>query len=199
MHPRIAELVSFMEGERREVEIALEAIPERWRQRRPSAGAWSAAEVVDHLARVERSVARVVDRRTARAREAGLGAETSAESVLGTLDHERIAGPGKLTAPELVRPTPDADTAGAVAALNESRALMRAVLQEADGLALGEVIQEHPTMGELNLYQWVLFVGLHERRHLRQLRALAEWSRAAGSGEVMEVMEGIQDAEASDA
>lgn len=183
MHPRIAELVSFIEGERRGVEAALAAVPERLRQRRPSAGAWSAAEVVDHLARVERSVARVVDRRTARAREAGLGVETSAESVIGMLDHERIAGPGKLTAPELVRPSDGVDAADAMAALNESRLLLRAALKEVDGLALGEVTQSHPTMGELNLYQWVLFVGLHERRHLRQLRALAEWGQGVEDGE----------------
>ncbi|MHB1223108.1 MAG: DinB family protein [Gemmatimonadaceae bacterium] len=182
MHPRIAELVSFIEGERRGVESALAAVPEPWRQRRPSAGSWSAAEVVDHLARVEQGVARVVERRTAGALEAGLGAETSVESVLGTLDHEKIAGPGKLTAPELVRPDPDVDAAGAVAALAESRMLLRSALLEADGLALGEVTQTDPLLGELNLYQWVLFVGLHERRHLRQLRALADWSRAAADG-----------------
>lgn len=183
MHPRIAELVSFIDIERQGVEAALDAVPERWRQRRQSPGSWTAAEVVDHLARVEQGVARVVAHRTAKARAAGLGAETSEESVLARLDHEAIGGAGRRTAPEIVRPTADADADEALTALRRSRAELRGVLAEADGLALGEIVHTHVALGELDLYQWVLFVGLHERRHTRQLRAIADWSRAAAAAE----------------
>ena len=33
--------------------------------------------------------------------------------------------------------------------------------------------QEHHVFGELDLYQWVLFAGFHERRHTEQLREVA--------------------------
>lgn len=184
MHPRIAELVSFIDVEREGVEEALGAVPERWRERRRSPEAWTAAEVIDHLARVESGVARLVERRSAKAREAGVGAETSDTSVLGRLDHHDVSGTTKLVAPEMVRPAPGVGAAEAITALRQAREALRASLGAADGLALGEIFQAHAVLGELDLYQWVLFVGLHERRHARQLRAIAEWSRAAEAGEL---------------
>jgi hypothetical protein len=42
-----------------------------------------------------------------------------------------------------------------------------------DGLALGRVTRAHPTLGPLNRYQWVLFVGQHEARHAAQLQDIA--------------------------
>lgn len=189
MHPRIAELVSFIDVEREGVEEALEAVPPQWRERRQSPEAWTAAEVIDHLARVESGVARVVARRSAKAREAGVGAETSETSVLDRLDHDQISGTRKLMAPEIVRPAPGVGAVEAITALREAREALRASLEAADGLALGEIFQAHAALGELDLYQWVLFVGLHERRHARQLRAIAEWSRAAEAGESPPVAE----------
>ena len=101
--------------------------------------------------------------------------------MLGALDHEKIGGAGKLVAPEAVRPTPDAGADEATTALREARAALTASLLAADGLALGEIVHTHPALGDLDLYQWVLFVGLHDRRHARQIRAIADWCRAAGA------------------
>ncbi|MDB4916548.1 MAG: DinB-like domain protein, partial [Gemmatimonadetes bacterium] len=53
--------------------------------------------------------------------------------------------------------------------LDASRAVLRDALAGADGLALGSIKHTHPAFGELDLYQWVLFVGLHERRHAGQV------------------------------
>ena len=41
---------------------------------------------------------------------------------------------------------------------------------EPDGLALGEIRHTHLRFGELDLYQWILFVAEHEKRHVAQLR-----------------------------
>jgi len=48
-----------------------------------------------------------------------------------------------------------------------------------DGLALGELRHTHMRFGEIDLYQWILFVGIHERRHTSQLREVAEQLAAA--------------------
>jgi hypothetical protein len=39
-----------------------------------------------------------------------------------------------------------------------------------DGRDLTAVRAMHPRLGLLNAYEWFLFVGLHEERHLGQLR-----------------------------
>ena len=43
----------------------------------------------------------------------------------------------------------------------------------ADGKDLRPVRQAHFLFGELDFYQWVAFVGFHERRHTAQLREIA--------------------------
>lgn len=174
MHRRIAELCSFIEGERAGVRAALAEMPPEWLERRPGPGEWTAAEVVDHLARVEQGVARIVERRVERALAEGLlSPETDEGSVLDRLAHADVAGDHRAVAPEIVRPAADTGAADALSALEGSRAALHAALTAADGYALGQIVQPHPVLGELDLYQWVLFVGLHERRHCRQLRAIA--------------------------
>ncbi len=39
----------------------------------------------------------------------------------------------------------------------------------ADGLSLGEIKHTHPVLGELDLYQWLIFLGQHESRHKKQI------------------------------
>jgi hypothetical protein len=39
----------------------------------------------------------------------------------------------------------------------------------ASGLSLGEIKHTHPILGELDLYQWLIFVGQHEGRHKKQI------------------------------
>ena len=43
---------------------------------------------------------------------------------------------------------------------------------EGDGLDLSSVRMAHPRLGELDAYQWILFVAHHETRHVRQLERL---------------------------
>jgi len=47
-----------------------------------------------------------------------------------------------------------------------------AAMESGDGLALGEIRHTHPRFGELDLYQWCLFVAEHEKRHVTQLRGV---------------------------
>ena len=51
--------------------------------------------------------------------------------------------------------------------------MLRSAIADADGLALGLIMHPHPVVGDINLYEWILFVGLHEQRHVRQIGAVA--------------------------
>jgi hypothetical protein len=63
--------------------------------------------------------------------------------------------------------------AEALAGLDASRVALRNSLREADGIALN-FTYPHPMFGPLDLYQWLVFVGLHESRHACQIRELGE-------------------------
>jgi hypothetical protein len=74
-----------------------------------------------------------------------------------------------LQSPEPVRPRGDVDYREALAGLNSSREVLRASAASANGLALSEIKHTHPILGELDLYQWLIFLGAHEERHRKQI------------------------------
>ncbi len=170
MHPRIHELVDFLERQRAAVLASAQSLPRgRW-STRPEVERWSVGEVAAHLHRVERGVARLVAMRVAEARAAGHAEESESSSVLGSLDAWMIPERSqRLVAPARVTPTDVPDAEGVLAQLAESRVEMRQAIAAADGLALGSIHHEHPVLGPIDLYQWILFVGQHEARHRAQI------------------------------
>lgn len=179
MHPRLTELLDYLDVTRASVLDAASALPpERWTVR-PTPDRWSVAEVYWHLQRVESGVAKLIRKRATEARAQGHPAEDADGSQLGALDGRRVADRTiRIQAPPQVTPTemPSADVVQQL--LSESREMLRAVIADADGLALGRITHPHPMLGEIDLYQWILFVGQHEERHVGQIAEAA----AAASG-----------------
>ena len=173
MHPRLAEIVDYIAEQRRALLAAVEAVPADRRDERPAPDTWSVAEVLDHLQRVESGSTRLLARRVARARESGLPPETETGSLLRSLDATGLLDGPPRKAPEFVLPSPDARASDALVALEASRAELLRLLAEVDGLDLTKVTATHAALGELNVYQWTLFLGEHERRHARQVVAIA--------------------------
>ncbi len=174
VHPRIQELVGYLDWRRAELEKAVSAVPAARREWRPAAGRWSVGEVLEHLTLVETRIGLLLDGRLTAARAAGLGQERDTAPVLPTLDVTRLLDrSAPLIATEASQPTGTLSADEAWAALEEQRHVFRAMLLAADGLALGDVMIPHPRLGLLNVYQWVLFVGAHEGRHTAQVREIA--------------------------
>lgn len=182
MHRRIAELVEYADAARAALLDVAATIPAERFTERPERERWSAAELLEHLARVETGCARVIAKRATAARQAGIAAEGEESSMLGALDGRRVTERSrKLVAPEIVAPAGGLSREAAFDALEKSRAEFLRAIREADGLALGEIRHTHVVLGELDLYQWMLFVGQHERRHLAQLEEIAAHVCAAPS------------------
>jgi hypothetical protein len=181
MHPRLAELVVYAAAQRMALLDAVSTVPESLRDRRPNPECWSIAEVLEHLHRVERGIARLLLRTIERGREAGIPMERESGSLLGCLDGYRLLQRDRhLDAPEPVSPRGEVSAAEGLAALAVSRQDLLAAVRSGDGLALGQLSFVHPLLGSLDLYQWILFVGQHEARHAEQI---AEIGRALiGSG-----------------
>jgi hypothetical protein len=175
MHPRLAELSEHLAVQRQTLLDAAAAVPAEHWQTRPADDRWSVSEIFEHLHRVERGAAAVVAKRVAKARTEGHPAESETSSVLGTLEQFRVSHfARKLVAPELVMPTDNPDRQTAERLVAESRAALLAAMESGDGLALGEIRHTHLRFGELDLYQWILFVAEHEKRHVVQLREVVQ-------------------------
>jgi hypothetical protein len=170
MHARLAETMDYVEEKRKELLQSFAS--ETWDSltSHPSKGGWSVAEILDHLGIVESGVARLIAKRAGRAKEAGLGEEKSMESVLPSFDQHRAKLDGmKMESPETVKPRANVNLKDAVEGLETSRESLRTAVLTADGLSLGEIKHTHPFLGELDLYQWVIFIGQHELRHKKQI------------------------------
>jgi uncharacterized damage-inducible protein DinB len=176
MHPRIAELLRYLDAQREELRAAVARVPPEQRERSPAPGRWSVAEILEHLSIVEASITRLFTVRLAEARERGLGPETETTPVLSTFDLAKLADRSyQVTASEAARPQGKLDAAAAWAALEDARQAFREAVLSGDGLALAGVVhpRPHPVFGILNLYQWVAFVGGHEARHAAQILEIA--------------------------
>jgi hypothetical protein len=75
----------------------------------------------------------------------------------------------KMQSPTTVEPRANADLKEALEGLKTSRESLRAAALAANGLALSEIKHTHPFLGELDLYQWIIFLGQHEARHRKQI------------------------------
>jgi hypothetical protein len=180
MHPRSEEVLNHLEAQRRELRAAVDSVPPHARSTPPAPDRWSVAQILDHLTIIDNRVAIGISKWIMEARDAGLGPETETSSVLKTIPSALITDRSrKVAAPAEVRPRSDVDFEAAWAGIEEAQARLRAAFLTGDGLALGQVVQSHPVMGPLNVYQWMLFGASHEARHTLQIREIAQHFNSA--------------------
>jgi len=174
MHPRTDEMLRHLDANRVVLRAAVDSVAAELRETRPHPGRWSVAEVLEHLARVESSLARLLGAKLTEANAAGrLPPATDVSPIAGSLNHDRIVDRRRaITAGERVLPRGEMDSAMALAALETSRQSLRELLTTLDGLDLSGFTMPHPALGIINGYQWFLFLGSHEARHAGQIREI---------------------------
>ncbi len=174
IYNNIADIYTANDNVRCRLVERVEGLNEAQLKYRPQDGAWSAAEIVEHLSIIERNLARVVQMMLHKAASASVEAGPPPRPMQPfSLDEfAEQARTQKFVAPEEVRPRGDAELADVLGKLRESRAALHA-LQPRFETVDGTLVQyPHPIFGPLNLYQWLAFIGLHEARHLRQIEGL---------------------------
>ena len=172
-HPTdsVPALLALLQVERDQLLAQFAAIPVEQRARSDGAGGWSAAQIVEHVARVDGTVARMI----AKGAELPLTA-TSDERQAGLLTDTRIRWvrerTTKVEAPERVRPAAGLTPDDALAQLHASRAAVLEAFTAADPAVLDGVIVPHPFIGPLTLRAWMELIAHHDARHADQMTAL---------------------------
>ena len=168
MHPRIAELIQYVDAQTDTLRSVYNSIPPERRGTRPAPDRWSPAENVQHLAIVEGRLAQRLASLIEQAR--ALPPETETTSVLGTGPAARAVDRSRrFTTSEASEPR-DVDATRAWDDLMAVRQNLMAVIAAGDGLALGAVTAPHPALGAFSAYDWIAFVGAHAARHADQIR-----------------------------
>ena len=104
----------------------------------------------------------------------GLAPETESSSVLDSLANLSIqdAAIRPLAAPDRLRPSEQPELSGVWESLQAVRLRTLRAYATVDGRALDRISAPHPYFGPLNSYEWFVFIGKHEERHIGQLRGL---------------------------
>jgi hypothetical protein len=170
MHRHLASVLATLDEARGALQQALDSVPAERRTEKPAPDRWSSAEVLEHISLAEAGFSSWITAGIEKARAAGLGNETAARTELPervrTLLADRI---NRRQAPERVHPKGGMSAEAAWQAIAFGERRLRTVLSLADGLALNEVIIEHPALGPFNVYQWIELMAEHRRRHAAQI------------------------------
>jgi hypothetical protein len=167
--PQVEDLLAL---ERERFIAQFERVAVARRAERPWSGGWSAAEVVEHVSRVEAGIARMIGAsatmpKTATPEELAAAAITE-EKVRIVRDHSV-----KAQAPERTHPQGELNADTVLPQLTRSREALLAAFHGADPAVLDGITFLHPFVGPLTLRAWVELIAHHDARHRQQIAELA--------------------------
>ena len=177
---RVERILGGLESARRRLLAEAEGVMDPEFGMRPSPNDWSIAQVFEHLAQVDDSVARGILAVTAGKlkveRKSGdwfryLGWST------GAYKYVRIRRPGSLDTPAAP------DRAASLARIGETRAQLLAAIEEGERRGMWSHFLKHPIFGPMPMREMLTFVAEHEERHRLQIvRIKAKLVRMVAEG-----------------
>ncbi len=140
---------------------------------KPTPDEWSVAEILEHLAKVDRALVTRIDKKLVELEQTGPGNGQSRSFFPFSVDHiSEQAKDRKFKSPEPVLPLAGLPIDESFAKLQSSRADLIAMQPRIEARDLSKTTFPHFVFGELNVYQWLAFFGLHENRHRKQIDRL---------------------------
>ena len=169
MNHKVQEIITEIEAVRQNIYDTVAGLTQPQMDFKSAPERWSISENLSHLNKVERGLPKLYTMLLQKIEEAGLKPETEG-SMLDSLEHAQLdVATQKFQAPERVLPQSGLTKAELLAALQQSRQAILSAVAPAGEYDLSGVTWSHPALGDINFYQWVLFIGKHEKRHLGQI------------------------------
>jgi hypothetical protein len=172
VHLISVQLLHQLEQSRLALRIALDAVPESQHENRPAPERWSVAEVLEHLALVERRSSLVL-RGVAQKSRAGVSM-TSAPDARDFPKHLLLDRTRKITAAEAVRPSGTVSVKQSLPMLEAARDEVKLLISQSGEEVFQAHAYEHPVFGPLNFRQWIEFLAGHEARHTAQIAEIGQ-------------------------
>lgn len=170
----VAEILDAIDETRGRLSTRLAALSNEQENFRPASGGWSIAEIVEHLAILESRLLGLITVMVSKAEKAAPQPRTE-DSNFAPFSLDQIIERSlkeKYTAPETAAPQGGVSVHDSLERLRQSRASLRALQSRLEARDLSGAHYPHPAFGPLDAYQWLLMIGIHEDRHLRQIEAL---------------------------
>jgi uncharacterized damage-inducible protein DinB len=161
-------LVSILTESRDATVAAAESLSGAQWTFRPCEKCWTIGENVEHLITVERNIFGLVKKTLSRSPSVTWHASTAGKEEL--LRNMLLDRTQKREAPEAVQPTGRLDRAEALRVYQECRnELLDFAATTTEPIKAHTEDHRRPAVGTLNAYQWILFIALHNQRHLDQI------------------------------
>lgn len=167
----VEEIFASIEESRAKLRERLEALDEEAGNYKNSAQVWSAAEIAEHLSVIEKRMLGLLSSMLDKA-EADPTSVRKENAPFAPVSLARLSERSraeKFVAPEPVRPQGSVPIAASLASLQQTRETLISLRPRIEPLDLSAYTFPHPVFGPLNFYEWLLFIGAHEARHLRQI------------------------------
>lgn len=177
------ELVDSISSNRQALLDEVTALTDTQLDYKPADGAWSISDILHHLALTDEANLKLTYRALKHAEQRNVPEDaTPDESALNALDGlAEILRTTKAQAPDFVAPQAHLPARDSIARLKASREKMLESIERLSRYDLSELKYTHQLLGELDMYQWILLAGGHERRHAAQvgkIKAQAEFPNA---------------------
>jgi hypothetical protein len=172
MNPRITELIEYLDRERADLDRAIDTIPPDRHTTRPSAEAWSVAEVVNHIALTDGRVTALLTKITGEAKGHGAPPDHDTSPILPKIKVSHVLDRSTKIRNPRGDPAPDCKVRDGLVALDAARNNLKSLLRQPDLPSLSAVTAPHPAFGPLTGYEWLAFMAAHTRRHADQIREI---------------------------
>ncbi len=147
---------------RKELFQSIEGLTDEQFNKIPLSGGWSPKQIFEHLVRMETVIATNI------AKELNNPDSPKSKNKPIALSTNRLV---KVKAPEYTAPTGEFKTKlDMKKELYDSRLFLLDIYESSTDDVLRDKSFKHPIFGQIPLIQWFSFVGLHEKRHLKQLK-----------------------------
>ncbi|MBL8180098.1 MAG: DinB family protein [Blastocatellia bacterium] len=129
---------------------------------------WTLAALIEHVAIVESGISRIAAKLIAAAKEAGKSSDGSFQMSDALAAKFRELAGAKFEAPERVKPTGGIAINESLANLAASTAAFKAMQSDLESYDFAGITFPHPYFGDLTPAEWLLVLGGHEARHMKQ-------------------------------
>src|SRR5262249_14523834 len=129
---------------------------------------WSIAEMVEHVGIVDDRVVKLTRKFLS---ENPVPPEPPQFQPV-SLDRFAPRWAESFTAPERVAPQGEVPISESLAGKKETLETLLGLRSEIEARDCSQMMWPHPIFGDINLYEWLLVSGMHNRRHRQQIEAI---------------------------
>lgn len=170
----IADIYASNESIREKFKGTLARLTESQLSTLPDGEKWTITEIVEHVAMVENGMSRICSKLLSGAKAEGQLSDGTVTMSNTFTEKSTAAGAVKLEAPEIVHPSHGRTLPESLAAMDETRDKLNELRPLFEEYDCNTHKFPHPFFGDMSAAEWLLLVGGHEARHLKQIRTLAE-------------------------